>query len=363
MGRHGVRQLLIAVAALRLVAALEARLPPAAGQPPTRGADLQDCASIPLPGFLQLTPKYAPNLPPEDRGFFTTSGAWQTPDGAVLVSWVHDLLGWTRRPLLFYSVGKLAFKSVPIETATRVASDPGPLDADPETFLPATQDYDLWGRPLWDLVFLRDCNSVLQYTIRVHRENADLYEVYDRAGALLTRTGTLEHVADHMYFEDNYGKPIAFAQSPAIMGEVADVHPDDNGQLSPVAIAKKRPGQFPGMVQPWEIKFVLDGPSNSSLVAPQNRWVLAAAVQERAIRAAGAAAQISPWGGMIFSGFVVLVLVSVLIAVYLVCRSLFRMVYPPPTHSLKNPYMYKDVDHLAYPFGEEAKEAQSYAAA
>jgi len=261
--------------------------------------------------------------------------------------------------MLFYSVGKLAFKSVPLETASRVASDPGPLNMDPETFLPA-QDKDAW-----DLVFLRDCNNVLTYTIRVHKTNPDLYEVYNREGELLTRTGTLEHVADQMFFEDPYGKPIAYAQSPAIMGEVADVLPDENGELRPVAVSKQRPGQFPGMVQPWELKFVTDSQSNSSLMAPQNRWVLAATVQERAVRAAGAAAQISPWGGVIFTGFILLVLLVIVVTVLLCCRTLFRMVYPQPVHSLKNQFIYKEVEHLAYeaPFAEEAKATQNYAAA
>lgn len=364
MGQLGARMLFL-VAALRYAAALEAsgagahKLPAAEGQAPTRGSDLQECQVLSLPEFMQLTPKYAPNLPHEDRGFLTTSGAWQTPDGAQLVTWVHDLLGWTRRPLLFYAVGKLSFKSWPIESAARVASDPGPINADPETFLPVLDRDD------WDLVFLRDCNNVLTYTIRVHLRNPDMYEVYNRDGELLTRTGTLDHVADHMFFEDMYGKPIAFAQSPAIHGSLPDTHPDDDGQLAPVATALLRPGQEPGMVQPWEIKFVTDGPSNSSLMAPQNRWILAAAVQERAIRAAGAAAQISPWGGVIMTSFVVAVIGFILLMVYLVCSTLFRMVYPLPVHSFKNPYLYRDVEHLEYQasFADGARTMQGYSAA
>eukprot|EP00929_Paragymnodinium_shiwhaense_P111816 TRINITY_DN80101_c0_g1_i1.p1 TRINITY_DN80101_c0_g1~~TRINITY_DN80101_c0_g1_i1.p1 ORF type:complete len:372 (-),score=73.16 TRINITY_DN80101_c0_g1_i1:134-1249(-) len=333
------------------------RLPPAVGQPPTRGADLQDCATISLPKMLQLAPRYPGRLAPEDRGFFTISGAWQTADQAGIITWVQDLLGWTRRPTLFYNVGKLAFKSVPLESATRVASDPGPVSADPETFLPF-QDADNW-----DIVFLRDCNNVLQYTIRVSKTNPDKYEVYNRDAEKLTESHTLQHVADQMFFEDPYGKPIAYAQSPAIMGQVADDLPDNDWTLDPVAHSSLRHGQEAGMVQPWEMKFIDDGPGNSSLIAPQNRWVLAAVVQERAIRMAGSQRELAPWGGIIFTSFVVLVLFIIVAMVYGICRSLFQLVYPPPKAAVRNPFLHKDVEYLhsQAPFAEGAANMADYA--
>jgi hypothetical protein len=305
-----------------------------------------------LPDNLQLEQRFAPHLAPEDRGFLTVGGGWQNWDGATYVTWLRDLFGWETRPTMYFSASKLAFKVVPVPDALTVgAGDPGPVDGYPEAVLRDADGQPVKDLDQWDVFAIRDCNSVFMYAFRQHKTDPSKTEVYDRDGKLLARSGQNEHLADHMWFHDEMERPIGYAMSPAVYGNspigegymnedhyhISHVNENWNyhnkGAMNPDGTLVEAD---PGAIQPWEMKYIKDGPSCSSLIAPQNRWVLAAVVQERAIRASRPRAA-QPLGGYLFLGTVTVLGLLAVVVVYSICNSIFRMVYPPGHKEHGNP--------------------------
>ncbi|CAK0798963.1 unnamed protein product [Prorocentrum cordatum] len=125
-----------------------------------------------------------------------------------------------------------------------------------------------------------------------HTFNCD-YEIFNQDGELIAMSTCISDSAsaDQMRFLDAQGNIITVAQSPAIEGGYIPFQLSDYyGPKVPwhvPAEGEKDTRHVPGFLQPWDIWFV-DGepghPSNSSLLLAQNRWVVAAAIVDRALR-------------------------------------------------------------------------------
>jgi len=157
------------------------------------------------------------------------------------------------------------------------------------------------------VVALRDCDGVVMYVFRVRRGEAHEpagdgnsdhtltcdYEIYNQDGEMIAMStcNSDSDAADQMRFLDVQGSIITVAQSPAIEGgyvpfQLSDYYGPKVPWHVPVE-GEKDARHEPGFLRPWDIWFV-DGepghPSNSSLLLAQNRWVVVAAIVDRALR-------------------------------------------------------------------------------
>lgn len=285
---------------------------------------------------------------PHPPGSFSLSGVWESKDSATFVTWYQDISRWDNQPVIFSMGAKVLFKAMPLEHTP---------DRNLKLAPPASGDASDFDGP----VALLDCNNVLMYALRVHKRQSHHYEVYNSMGEFLAIGDTVEHLANHVHFQDEVGQPIAFAQSPAILGEmVAD---DPWFSASSGAPARRQEGE-PGALQPWEIWFLPEHESNSSLALAQHRWVLAAAIQDRALKDALRTRQY-PSG---FTRALILIipfifLIAALLGLVNMSSSiLFRLVYPQYDRDSGNPFMKCSSGRAGLvSYGGAAHSATSYA--
>lgn len=256
-------------------------------QPATRGQDAQRCAYALLPERVQLLGS------PAGWMGLVHDGSLMTRDKAILLDWSLDLFSWAQPSVRTSYGSKLLYKSEVVKEASDLGG--------------AWLDLWNWAR-LRRVVALKDCDGVVMYVFRVrrgeeahepagdgnvdHSHNCD-YEIYNQDGEMVAMStcNSDSDVADQMRFLDFQGNIITVAQSPAIEGgyipfELSDYYGPKVPWHVPVE-GEKDTRHVPGFLRPWDIWFV-DGepghPSNSSLLLAQNRWVVVAAIVDRALR-------------------------------------------------------------------------------
>lgn len=237
-------------------------------------------------------------LAPKVTNFFKKFGYWESPDSATFLSWNQYSFAWDDTTAYFEVDSKLFFKSEAV------------LYVDEEHLGMRLPD-DINGE--FHVVALRDCDGAMLYVLRAHATMHDLYEIYNRWGQLVASSSNGKHFPDQMQFHDENNTPIAVTQSPIVTVEDLEEH---------IAAAPVEPLGTP---EPWEINFVgAQYGSNSSLALSQNRWVIAAAVQDRAIR--DAMREAPSYGHYLFLFTVCAVVCLCIVAMLTVLSMLRRLV-------------------------------------
>mmetsp|Transcript_20960 Transcript_20960/g.63688 ORF Transcript_20960/g.63688 Transcript_20960/m.63688 type:complete len:255 (+) Transcript_20960:3-767(+) len=226
------------------------------------------------------------------------SGLWESTDSATFATCYKGLYPWNRQSTYCFVDTKLLFKS---EVVWYKSDLPGAW--------PNRTHADGAG---FDAVILKDCNHAVLYVLVVSPGEPRHYEVYNRDGKLVARTARGEggKGLEQIRFIDEQGKPIADAERPVF--HVADQPSDGDTQENSI-------------VAPWDIRFYDAFTSRSSLLIAQNRWVLAAAVQDLVFN--DKLQRPSPWDRL----FGLFLLFAVL-PIVLFCGSLsvaFGLAFPP----------------------------------
>jgi len=274
-------------------------------QPATRGQDELSCGFLDLPKDFFLSQRTNDPL--------AKSGVWESDDGGTFVSWTQDLFAFHYSIVNFFVDSRLLFR------AETVDDDLVQIGRELTMRKKTRKDFTV--------ISLKDCDDVLLYTIFEAIAKPHQIEIYNRADQLVAWSKNGYSFPDQLHFYDHEEAPIFISQSPMI-----------SDSISPSSGDAKRSD-----IATWQVEFLQGYNSNSSLVLPQNRWVLAAAVQERAIRdAAGRTAnggvEEPPvyWWFMVMSfGFFAL-FVGALIGV---CCCAYRLVYPRRYEEVTNPFL------------------------
>lgn len=245
------------------------------------------------------------------------AGFWTTAHGAILVSWMQKLYGWSFENIYFYVQQKLFFKTEVLQTQYEHAAT--------LPTLPSITDDDEQGVT----ILLKDCTESILYIIRERKDREGIgHKIYNRLGEFVAQSYRGDLVPNQINFFDDENTPIAFAQSPYITDDVLSPHPPD---------VRK-----PGGLMPWEVRFVPEFKSNSSMTISQNRWVITASVQMRAIRdaARGEDGRIErPW---FFKWFLLLTALFAMLVCALSCTLfmwIYRLVYPERLDFIENPFL------------------------
>mmetsp|Transcript_24429 Transcript_24429/g.42749 ORF Transcript_24429/g.42749 Transcript_24429/m.42749 type:complete len:341 (+) Transcript_24429:102-1124(+) len=273
----------------------------------TRGQDAQRCGTIALPELLNLAPKV-------NNGLYK-SGIWNNKDGATLVSWWQDLFAFSYDTVDFYVDAKLLLRA-------RAIRDP-------------QMELEAFGVDLVDeksnniVVILKDCDDVPMYFVK-ELTNGEC-EIFDHWGELIARGTHGETIADQIYFKDDAGDPIAVAQSPIITMSEEEKTQESYRQ--------------PDDLDTWQVWFPSMFSSRSSLRDPILRYVIAAVVQERAVRKAmsipGTNSQVMPSSRVFVVLFLVVLSAGFLALCVVACSCTFHLVYPlrKPKDPTENPFL------------------------
>jgi len=280
-------------------------------QPSTRGQDEGSCGFLDLPDRFFMRVKVAEHT--------AMKGDWENDSGAQYVEWVQDQFAWQYETVYFYTGTKLFMKTEVIENE--------------EVQLPSVKLKN--ARENQKNVFtiaMKDCNDILMYVLRETRSPPYLYEVYNRDDQLIAYSefGSL-HV-DKMFWYDHLKKPIAIAQSPRLVENVYRLIDD-------------RADPYFGNVPTWEIKFLKGYDPTAIVTIEQNRWVIAAAVQERAIRSASRGPDGKPRPPEAFPWFVGLSIFALCVCIGAVAYCfywIFRLVYPKSYKEVENKFLKHD---------------------
>lgn len=220
-------------------------------QPATRGQDEQVCGNIGLPDSIHVLG--------ETATIFTRPGIWQwTIGSAVLASWSLDFLSFTEK--VSFSTGSRLFAETSVTTDER--------DLGVRFHLPARPNFTI------TTTTLRDCDGVLVYfflELDDRHSQRYQYEIYNRIGELVAKSDPGGHL-DCIHFYDDVGVPIVLAQQQS--QELEGVH---------TKLQRREPFGHGGVL-PWLIQYAVGFGSNSTLLLPQNRWVIAVVVTLRALR-------------------------------------------------------------------------------
>lgn len=280
------------------------------GQPPTRGQDSQLCAFVELPDDIMLAPQLSDRM--------VKHGTWQTLDGAQQVSWTQDLFSWDYDTIYLKAMDKvLARMDVITDLEAELPGYNIKLDSKKEG--PFT------------VIAVKDCADQLLYVFHEHKDVKHNYRIFNRDEELVAQMIGGALLYDQMHIYDDKMVPFALAQSPTIVEDSFNEH------------VRNRPDAVFGGVPTYQLRFVPGYNSNSSLLLPQNRWVLAAALQERACRNAmrfdGGYPPAYPWFvGLL--GFFGLVLVGGLL---FLIHMIFRCVYPKFYPEIENSFLQSTV--------------------
>jgi len=258
----------------------------------TYGQDQLACASLLLPGeFFVAEGKIG--------GWPGRAVDWESFDGAQLATCRQGIFPWSPAMYCFVDT-KLLFK---MEVVRSLAELPG--------FYMQRKGADISG---YEMMVLRDCNHEIMYVILANLDSLGVYEVYDPDGKLVARTRKeATFIADRTFkestlFVDELGFPLA-------LGKPAD---------SIRWLVKKEEDM--ARFEPLLIQFYDAYGSRSSILWAQNRWLFAAIMQDREMRASG---WFVPGTGMssrlVIPSTFFLLLAAVLYAVWMV---LFHMFFP-----------------------------------
>jgi hypothetical protein len=280
-------------------------------QPSTRGQDEGSCGWLDLPERFFMRVKVRENM--------AMKGDWENDSGAQYVEFVQDLFAWQYETVYFYTGSKLFAKTEVIENE--------------EVQLPSVKLKNAQeNEKNFYTIAVKDCNDVLMYVLREKRTSPYLYEIYNRDDQLVAYSefGSL-HV-DKMYWYDHLKKPIAIAQSPRLLEKIYRLIDD-------------RADPYFGNVPTWEIKFLKGYDPTAIVTIMQNRWVIAAAVQERAIRNAARGPDGKPKPPEAFPWFVGLTVFFLVVCVGAVAYCfywIFRLVYPKSYKEVDNKFLKQD---------------------
>lgn len=271
------------------------------GQPATFAQDSLSCGYLLLPAHVTLTTHTA--------GLLQRGGVWRSVEGeATLATWEQELFRWRVDKVYYYRGAQMLFKT---ERQVDEQDDGSTVER----------------------VVMQDCESVPMYTLLVRGGTADgrfEYDVLDREGDVLARAryNTSDYFPDQLFFSDRFGLPVAVAQSPAIHPMAVDWQ------------AHRRSHQPPDyVIKPWEVSFYGASTTNSSLMLAENRWVIVAAVQDHAIRAADASNQMTDFRPL-YVGTCFGCLAAIAAGISASFRSVFYAVYPPSKDfETSNPFL------------------------
>lgn len=276
-------------------------------QPATRAQDFQECALVRLPLKFKLVPRVESSI--------KRAGVWENDDGATFLGWQQDHFSFGHT--VSYFDGAVPFFDV-TQTSDSALRDLG-LDLPP----PANN------AKVTTLV-AKDCQGVLMYVFREHHEDINQYEVYNRAGEFLAGSVSGQLYHDQIHWYDQYRNPIAIAQSPFI-STIPNIDKTYEQQRSS------------GVVKMWELEFIEDYGSNSSILRDQYRWVLGAALQTRAIREAdmGPSGEMTePWIYQWFVFMQILLFLAFVYCIFACFQGTYHVIYqPPPKAVIQNPYL------------------------
>jgi hypothetical protein len=169
----------------------------------------------------------------------------------------------------------------------------------------------------WHTTALVDCEGHLLYVVKLLQQEAATLlpggiDVYDRAGTLVAHAMVDYSIARYQFVDVN-GNLIATAEAPGVG----------------LAISLKNldPEPYRGSILPYGIEFQRGGYTGASrLLDTDYRWVIAAAVQARALD--DAHRSIQPWAPwlLVVAGCMFGALLLVLICC--ACGAIYRLVYP-----------------------------------
>lgn len=322
-------------------------------QPFTRSQAEQICATSKIPRNVFLS---AGSM--EDSAF---GGRWMTRDGAQLVQWSEDPLAWQRGTLRLNVAGTLLASVVPVEPdddeikqrwKERIHGSGGvKLQASLRASLRQSKQDTALSEPdtvavkkklLAEMkVVLRDCDDQHLYTLWATTRFPKSIEIYNRDDTLLARGEEVDPALlgqptkqRHWEFKDAKGKRMAKAATPQL---------DDIRRGPPLADG----------VVPWEMLFTSEDLDPDSiprvLAAPNERWVIVAALQWRAFEDMQ-----KPQHSSLVAAFPPpLVMICIIIFAIGLCfltrllfSCIFDLVYPPRRNENHSVYLYEWVNDL-----------------
>lgn len=294
-------------------------------QPPTRAQDAYRCSQMPLPETINLTPK--------ETTFFSRSGYWKDKNGAEMVRWVQRRFRFNYENV-DYDVDIKPFFSA------RVLYNADKQLEHLRIWLPPPRKK--FHGAIRTIVY-EDCEHQPMYVSRELGRNHD-FEIFNHLGEFVASGGVSDLVPDQLYFKDELDLAFAIAATPSI---------------SYAALNKdlERPAGDPWDFNMWQIWYFGGFNSESYLKEADNRWVVAAVVQEHAILNA----MTSEWGPVdvvkVSIPYLCFVTLNVVIAIAFVvlltccCGKIFLMVYPPKK-VVENKFLTMDIG--GHPYGSFA---------
>lgn len=289
-------------------------------QPPTRGQDFQRCAWYALPPVI--------NLAPVSSDWFSRSGKWADKMGAELVNWEQNRFRIDYTNLDYYVDLKPWFQA-------KVLRNPD-LELDHmRIWLPPPNKK--MKRAVPTTVVFMDCEGTPMYVSREFENNQ--YEIFNHVGQLVATGAPSEMVKGQLYFKDEVGLAFALAGSPTL-AEVATGH------------VEWLPQDHLYDFDHWQVWFMDGFNSVTYLKEPDNRWVIAAVVQEHAILntllhpATGGTATPSQY--IAFMGLIVVTCFGAVGLCLGAAAYIFTMVYPTKKVVKANPFLVEEIGGQPY---------------
>jgi hypothetical protein len=298
-------------------------------QPPTRDQDNGRCAMAALPDVINLAPK--------ETNFFWRHGLWVNKQGVQLGSWYETRfrLDYTnvdyfvdQKPWFTAQVLKNPIK----ELESMLIELPPPR----KTFYEDPKD--------WHTVVYKDCENTPMYVSRELGLNTGDFEIFNQLGQLVATGSGTDLVPGQIYFRDLKGQPFAIAGSPSIHQAVAP-----NPEVEEV---QWKPDHQAWDFDHWQVWYLSGWEDCTYLKEPDNRWVIAAVVQEHAILSILQEDSVS---SIPFVAFLISCVVACFAGVGIccfACSRIFFLVYPSKKQSTENPFMTIDIG--GHPYGSFA---------
>jgi hypothetical protein len=169
---------------------------------------------------------------------------------------------------------------------------------------------------VWHTTALVDCEGYLLFVVKLlQQDDAKLpggIDVYDSAGTLVAHA-MVDYTIARYQFVDVSGNLIATAEAPGVgMG---------------ISLKDLEPDPYRGFILPYGVEFQKTGYTNASrLLDIDYRWVIAAAVQARALDDAHRYWQ--PWAPWLLVAMGCLFGALLLVLICCACGAMYRLVYP-----------------------------------
>lgn len=241
-----------------LLAALRETTPSPTNQPPTRGQDEQKCGFMLLPDRVTLSSDI-----PDWLGL-SWSGPWSSMDGGTFATWYQNFFRWVQPSFSVFVDSKLMFRMESLGDEGRLAPGEDVLYREPEGTGRAGG---------FHAHAMTDCQNDVMYVIGSHADCT--HKIYDRFGSLVAESYHPEHpfFKDSVLFEDENKKPIAVAMSPMII----------DTKMYSYGMPEPNRHWEPGRPNTWQIWYFTGKTTDHGLRIAQNRWVIAAAIQQCAL--------------------------------------------------------------------------------